>query len=234
MESILEKLLSTNDAIFKGIVNTKSVLENINAKSANTMISNGRYPLHYAVMLPNADNSYMITNKLISEGANINIGNSIGRTPLHIAVTTYERHLETKIIELLLENGADPSIADNQGVKPVDIASSEVIKIINRLSNKEFKIRANPDAYNHALSLVDISGEQASILVHNITNNGYKEYSVEDDYTGHPYHVYSDGSRKIKLACSSNDKIIDVIFINELGESYNLMKKLKKWWQFWK
>ena len=222
MKTELQKLLTSEDAVFDGIIDVEAVLNNINEESVNVRAGNGNFPIHEAAMLPNAESAFIIVKEMISKGADVNSSNDSKRTPLHLAITTVKCHSSTKVVELLLENGADPLIENEDGIRPADIATPEILKLINSYVKDKLEFSANSDAQRYILRLIGISGDQASILVHNLENCGFMFEDIELEPDGYPIHVYSDGNCKLKLKCSSQDTILGVEYVNQIGETITL------------
>ena len=59
----------------------------------------------------------------ISNGADVNVRDSLGRVPLHAACVAQDQKLATRTIELLLEAGAEPGLADELGMTPAHLTA---------------------------------------------------------------------------------------------------------------
>jgi len=68
--------------------------------------------------------------RLLKEGADVNVKDDYGRTPLHVAAEKGE----VEIVKLLLEKGADVNVKNNNGQTPLHYAASggytEIVKLL--------------------------------------------------------------------------------------------------------
>jgi ankyrin repeat protein len=72
--------------------------------------SSGQSPLHYATR------SKVVTEAMLSKGANVNVTDDQGKTPLHWAVM--QQNVET--VQLLVNAGANANAVDSTMKKPID------------------------------------------------------------------------------------------------------------------
>ena len=104
-------------------------LSEINAKN-----SLGWTALHIACRNSFRDNSIVMIEFLLNNGADPNLKNNDGWTSLHFAVTYLAKDNRLAIVELLLRNGADPNVKNSFGYTPLDLASKhsplEVVKFL--------------------------------------------------------------------------------------------------------
>ena len=222
MNTELHKLLTSEEAMFEGVIDIESVLNVIDKENLNIKGTDGNFPIHEACRLPNVESAYIIIKEMIEKGADVNSRNDADTTPLHFAIAAFESHSSTKIIKLLLENGADPMLKDEKGVKPADDSSPEIVELVSSFAINR-TTRSDEDSQEIIIRLAKAANEQASILMHNLEENGFMLGCVDKESDGSFLRIYSDGNGKLQLKSSAQDQILDIEYTTLSGQIKKLM-----------
>lgn len=101
----------------------RGALVNANAKNASQQT-----PLHLAAMFREDEVSARICDRLIANGAELNVKQIGGETPLHHAVARGSK----PVTETLILAGADPFLKDDQGKTAMDMAKELGGELVGR------------------------------------------------------------------------------------------------------
>lgn len=147
-EDLVDVLLDFNETLPK----EKQLNPNIQNTALNSMIADGRTPLHLAVQ---TFASLKIIKRLLNISANPNIQDELGATPLHYAFLLGR----ADIIVQLIQSGAKLDLKDKQGYLPFDYLDNKNIAKLYA----EFGVSSTQDAIKKSGYLTSMKYEARCI-----------------------------------------------------------------------